>query len=293
MKKYHISILSALIILAAHSFINAQNQYNIRLAFLAQPKTDQVCYEIQLASADLRDLNLAGQNYRLYYDTEKFRYNPNSSQSLLPMDKYTPLVTKDDLTAINASGIGILPFEENLGFLNIGLDLNDVQNGGIVLPTSGEWVNTAQLCFDYINPDNSLSESQEKELYWAREALTDVYATAYVEVAEWTAPFKTQPALVDTYHDIALSTSLKEQLWQQAFEIYPNPTKDNVFVKYESQEETNLILRGINGAVLMHKTLPKGVTYEQVNLTAYPSGMYQLEVKQGQKRFFKKIEKIH
>jgi len=122
--------------------LTAQNHYDIRLNPIESNNTKTVCYNIQLASADRVDLNLAGQNYRIYYDSEFFRFNWEKSGSLLPKEKYTPLIIKDNYMEIDASGKGTLSFENHLGFLNVGLDLADTQNGGVVLTQSGEWLNT-------------------------------------------------------------------------------------------------------------------------------------------------------
>lgn len=293
MKKYWYIVISIYLTVGLSTSMLAQQEYSVRLNMLTQSNEKQICYNIQLASAALTDFNLAGQNYRLYYDTGNFRFNKTSSQSLLPKNKYSPLVIKDNLTGIDATGVGTLPFESSLGFLNIGTDLNDTQNGGIILPSSGEWISTAQICFDFVGDETSFYTTTKTELFWARPELTATYATAYLEVAQWIAPFQTIPAKGINYEDISLSTGLAEQLWQSAISIYPNPTKGKVWLKYEGEEIVQLKILGVNGAIIRTAVLPKGTTVYPFDLEQEASGTYYIQLTNGNKIFTEKIEKVY
>ena len=128
MKKY---LLLIIYFLGLSTFLIGQNYYNIRLEPLSTVTINQACYNIQLSSAEARDFNLAGQNYRLFYDSKLFQFNAQESKSLLGKEIYTSLAIKDNFFQIDASGTGILPFEQNLGFINISSDLQNLENGGI------------------------------------------------------------------------------------------------------------------------------------------------------------------
>ena len=273
--------------------LTAQNHYDIRLNPIESNNTKTVCYNIQLASADRVDLNLAGQNYRIYYDSEFFRFNWEKSGSLLPKEKYTPLIIKDNYMEVDASGKGTLSFENHLGFLNVGLDLADTQNGGVVLTQSGEWLNTAQICFDFIQNENSVDYLAEQQLFWARPELTDTYATAYVEIAEWISESETQPIIAADYQDVNLTTSFKEQQWEQKISIYPNPTQGKTQITHDGSAALSIAIWSLAGKQIQTIEIPKGKTTSIIDLAQLPSGIYQFEIiGANNKRMNKKVEKI-
>lgn len=126
----------------------AVDDYNIRMVLDSVDCTnDRFCYEVQLSSASGLPVNLAGQNYRLYYDGSKMSYF--SGTSLLPIPTYTDYTLSQNIENQDASATnGALSFEANLSFLNYTMDLNDLIAGGVILPANGSWVGTSQLCFN-------------------------------------------------------------------------------------------------------------------------------------------------
>jgi len=281
-------ILKCLFLLMLSTGLNAQNFYNIRLNKIQSEQIDKICYDVQLASAQAADFNLAGQNYRLFYDSEKLRYVENSAKSLLPAPTYTTIILRDNSYNQDASGVGYLPFESDLGFLNIEIDLNDLTNGGAVLPASGEWQNTAQVCFDLITVNN---EEQEASIYWGREVLTKEYATAYVEVAEWIAPQEIQLAMANNYEDIALSTNLTEIQELTKPKVYPIPTKDKVWIDYNFQGKIELQLYNATGELVLEQTLAAN-DEAAISLRNYAAGYYQLVIRTDNQVFTEGVEKI-
>ncbi len=274
--------------------LQAQNYYNIRLEKIDLGSTSELCFEVQLASAQASDFNLAGQNYRLYYDAALLQFNETNSKTLLAQNQYTTAEIKDNLHGINASGAGILPFENQLAFLNIGLDLIDVSTGGIVLSATGTWQSTMQLCFDLKQEMSPAEVTNKKSIYWAREDLTDSYATAYVEVAEWIAPNSTQPAIAAEYYDMNLSTALSDFSLEKAPVIFPNPAKDKVWIDYQSEQPIQLEIRSVNGQLIRNQqNLDMKNGLFQFKLAHQPTGWYQIIIKDGQKIFTKSVEKIH
>ncbi len=267
---------------------SAQNGYSIQLKKVDQMNTKLSCYDIQLASPDKIDFNLAGQNYRLYYNAEEFQFNSEKMNLHLPVQQYSPMIIKDDLANIDATGMGEVPFERHLGFLNLGSDLEDLSNGGIVLPSSGEWVSTVQICFNYLG-DSELIPNME--LVWAREEKTSSLATAFVEIAEWLAPFETRAAEGIEFGDILLSTSFEEIEKQKNIRIYPNPTTNLVNIDFFAKEATKLQLKSITGQLLQQYTIPKGSTVFQIDLATLPSGLYNVEL-HSNPLITKRIEKI-
>lgn len=288
MKKYT-TYLTGLFFLVAFS-LNAQNHYNIRLNPSEASPSGKACYDIQLASADGVDLNLAGQNYRLYYDAQQLQFNSDNSQSLLSKEKYTALIVKDNLQDMDASGAGALGFDNHLSFLNIGNDLKDEIKGGMILPASGEWQSTATVCFDVM--DNTTLTATDYGVFWARPELTQSYATAYVEIAEWVKPMETAPAKAAIYFDQELNTAVNNQVWENEPNIYPNPTADNVFIDFAGQEELLIQVYSANGQLLLEDKFPAYGAQHIVRLGNFSAGIYQLRLSKDKKQFVKRIEKI-
>jgi hypothetical protein len=161
-------------------------------------ETQQVCYNVQLRPNGAGSFNLAGQNYRIFYNSSLAAYL--SGQSLLP-SQYGEYTLVQDVQGADASDMnGPLAFESTLGFLNYAMDLNDIQNGGINLPTN-QWTSTSNLCFT-VDADVLNSLESCLELIWAREGLTDIYATAFVEVSRWVSTNNTTNSLGILYDDL-------------------------------------------------------------------------------------------
>ncbi len=284
--KYIKGLLPGLFVLLLNIWAVAQNHYHIQLVPLQVSPVGQACFTTQLSGADTRDLNLAGQNYRLYYDSEKFRFNNGSS--LLPKAKYTHLVIKDNLVNIDAKGTGSLSFEDHLGFLNLGIDLENIQNGGTILPANGDWVSTAQICFDNLSEQADLKDFR---LNWARKELTENYATAFVEIAEWIHPYKTMPAMAEKYYDLDLITS--NQVLKTSPLIYPNPTHSKLWITTHRKEKMRLEIWDMSGRHLIERIVPSNAAGYEVDMEEYPAGMYQVKLSLDKKYFTELIEKIH
>jgi len=292
MKKYTIYLTGVLFFANAMTLF-AQNHYNIRLSPNQVSPLGKVCYEVQLASADGVELNLAGQNYRLYYNANQLSYDEVISQNLLPKEKYSDLIIKDNLQNMDARGAGPIDFDSHLSFLNVGNDLKDVENGGISLPADGNWVSTSNICFQIKENNNQIEIATDYGIHWARPELTKSYATAYVEVAEWVGPEQTRPAKVSNYFDQELSTSIDEELDDLSLSVYPNPTKDKVYIEYGGKEAFNLQVYSAIGQLILEDKLPANATNYSLNLESFSSGVYQLRLSTDKKQIVKRIEKIH
>ncbi|HRP42963.1 MAG TPA: hypothetical protein PLM26_12530, partial [Saprospiraceae bacterium] len=179
------------------------SSYNIRLKLdTVNCETNEFCYNVQLQSSGGNDVHLAGQNYRIYWDAEVASFM--SGMSVLPVPMYTSYTQVQLLENQNASGYGLLPFEDHLSFINYTMDLTDLNSGGIVLP-AGVWTTTSKLCFTgtqelFDNPNVCM------DVVFARPGLTDGYATAFMEVAEWMSPTKLIKLNPNLYFDMNSQT---------------------------------------------------------------------------------------
>ncbi len=170
----------------------AQSDYDLRLTLdTVDCNNNTACFNVQLRSADGATWGLAGQNYRLFYDASLASWQ--SGLSVLSSDYQNFTLIQDiqdaDASATNSN----LNFEENLSFLNYTMDLSNTSMGGINLPADGSWVTTSQLCF--ILTDSLIDNpSTCLEIVWAKDGLTNDYATSFVEVSEWVEADSTEMA---------------------------------------------------------------------------------------------------
>lgn len=178
--------------------VHAQN-YDIRFNRTSvNCQSRQVCYDVQLRPNGSTTFNLGGQNYRIYYDASKASYI--SGSSVLP-SQYGSFTLNQDIQNVNADATnGPLTFEATLSFLNYSIDLNDTQNGGIVLPAN-QWTSTSNLCFTVTN-DVINNASTCLEAIWGRDGLTNTYGTAFVEVSRWVTSNNTTNSSGILYDDL-------------------------------------------------------------------------------------------
>ena len=201
MKTYHF-LLTAIVSLLSVSLF-AQQQYDVRFQLDGiDCQTGEVCYLVQIRSSDGQTWNLAGQNYRIYYDASTASYINGSVESRLPDVQYSaPLLTSDQQNVDASAFPGDLPFAQTLSFLNYSIDLMNLSNGGVNLPANSEWLTTSSLCFQV--PQSAIDNPSECiNLVWARMGRTDGYATAFVEVSQWLSTNSTAEALGVIYDDM-------------------------------------------------------------------------------------------
>ncbi len=201
MKTYTSLLVAMLSLLATQMFAIQEFDVRFKLDGL-DCENREACYLVQVRSADGQTWNLAGQNYRIYYDASTASYINGSVMSLLPDAQYSsPLLTSDQQNVDASSFPGDLPFAETLSFLNYSIDLMNLSNGGINLPSSGDWVTTSSLCFEV--PQSAIDNPSECiNLVWARMGKTDGYATAFVEISQWLATNSTAEAVGSVFDDM-------------------------------------------------------------------------------------------
>ncbi len=189
------NLIFSLFCMLISSSLFAQNQFDVRFSLSDVDCTSgQVCYDVQISSVNGTNFDLAGQNYRIYYDNSKADYS--SGTSSLPTSSFSNFNLVQDVGPLDATGFSTsLGFENTLGFLNYFIDLADVDNGGnILIPSNGAWVTTSNLCFTV--PQSVIDNNAECiNLVWAKDGYTNSLATAFVEVAEWEGPQNTNPVV--------------------------------------------------------------------------------------------------
>ncbi|MFK7980562.1 MAG: hypothetical protein AB8G86_11310 [Saprospiraceae bacterium] len=206
-KKYlHLFFSIWLIKIVSLSSVHAQVKYDIRLVQSSIEVEDaKACFEVQLKSATSESWELAGQNYRLFYDTDKASFL--TGKSLLG-DKYQPFNLVQEVQNVDASTVdGPLNYEADLGFLNYAIDLRDVTSPATIVPSDDTWLSTAEICFSVNDLTDSLTNF---EITWARNEHTNNYATSFVEISVKTGANELTSTVGNSFYDWLLPTSSKE-----------------------------------------------------------------------------------
>ncbi len=201
--QYFLWILGILAINMVCIKLQAQAKYDIKLsAQYHQVEASNICFEVQLRSADAENWELAGQNYRLFYDASQAEFI--SGKSLLG-NKYQAFKLVQDAQHIDASEVGgNLAFEKDLGFLNYAIDLLDPTQPGSPVPADGTWLTTSEICFQVDNLADSLKDFS---LIWARNGMTEAYATSFVEISNRVGTNLLEASSGENYEDFSPKTT--------------------------------------------------------------------------------------
>lgn len=182
-----------LILLFIHSFLGAQSGLQIELTSQSKIESEhQQCVRLMLKSDNLNALSLSSQNYRMYYNVDNLSLDESSLAMQLPDDKYQIKLVQH-VPGIDASGIGLLPFEKNLGFINLSIVHNNVAVPGIALNSEG--LPIADMCFSVKDWNKPMS------VVLAREDMTSAYGRAYIEVSSLDADKAFVPIKIKAYKD--------------------------------------------------------------------------------------------
>ncbi len=156
--------------------LNAQ----VTLGLHAMPSDDSMtkCYSFSIKSSEsLANHKIGSQNIRLFYDSSKGTLSTEASKLLLDEDEYYFGINQH-VTDLNAKGVGAIPFESTLGFINAAIVLNDMSRGGQAFNKDLK-IAVAQFCFD-LNAENTAGDIP---LMFADIELTADYGRAFNELS--------------------------------------------------------------------------------------------------------------
>jgi hypothetical protein len=254
---------------------SANNQIDLRLTPAAIDIDQRTLFvNVEIRYNERGSINLGGQNYRFFYDSELLKLNVDGSESVLPTTKYTDLTLVEHMEGINADEVGQLNFDDALGYVNFSIDLLKNNEGGIQVHGGKDaWFTVATLHFELNSTDDMA------EIVWGREGMSDGYATAFVEVSEWIQPYVMRALDVNNYKDasIDLTTSLEESV---SLSIGPNPTSDfvNVAMNRPVASAADVLIRDITGKVVRQRTIDEGMKEVKLNVHDLTSANYLLEI---------------
>ncbi len=181
--------------------VSTATQYDITLDLATIDCVSGItCYDVKLKSAAADAFILGSQEYRLYYNSEMATYLLSQSQL---SNAYQPLALQDGtpIENRNATGVGNLPYEGDLGYLSFSIQLADNAVGGDQIINSNAFTTVAQVCFtmtaNVINDGAICFEAD-----WARVGATDNYGAEVVMIEEWTAANEVNEASAASYNNL-------------------------------------------------------------------------------------------
>ncbi len=152
---------------------------DIRIAPTDQSESSDYsgCYNIELDYHG-DEVALASQNYRIFYSSASLLFNEEKSGLVISPDDYTFNVVQHN-QGIDASGIGELSFESNLGFINATILFKDPRLAGQRLTEDEGWTSIVRFCFEATDA----TDVGNPEVILARKDLTAPYGRAFVELS--------------------------------------------------------------------------------------------------------------
>lgn len=263
-------------LLLALTSICAQNDISFRLSAEAYTIEDNKTTVAIQVKADEAEMNLADQYYRFYYDAANMELNDFNIITNLPGELYYDAQVVEHVNGFDASRIGALDYDKNLGFVNLFIELSDLSTGGVSINPADGWVTVATVEFEIANAARPIYAT------WAREAVTKDYASAFSIVSEWVQPQVVEVATDNIYNDLYAVAKKNNNSDQVEIKIGPNPTADFVKIRNAHSFDNDAIvtLRDLNGSLLQTQDIA-GTTEATINLNNYESGAYIVEIANG------------
>ena len=175
------------------SALLAQTGLNVEL--IASPSTDtsHKCVDLSVSAADASEpVRLSSQNYRMYYNSANIKLVESSLDLNLPKDGYQMKLVQH-VSGVDATGTGDLPFEGNLGFINLSVVQNNLQIPGVLL--SPEHQTIVKMCFE-VN-----DSGQPMQIVLARSEATSQYGRAYIELSSVDMKSELKSTKIVSYKD--------------------------------------------------------------------------------------------
>lgn len=273
-----------MLLLCSIHFISSA-QISISLTEMnAELKSAQQCYQVELTNQGKKDLTLAGQNYRLYYNSETAMLSESSIKTMLP-SQYTSMNLVQHHFDVDASGFGVLPYDAHLGFINLATDLNLSSSGGVSIQ-AGKNIAVVTMCFDVV-------EGKTPEFTWAQDQLTHTYATAFVELAMYDDN-RLKKANIAEYRISQNKNTQAQEANVFDLKYFPNPFTDKLNITFNESLSSDAILsiKDIFGNEFAQNKIAKGSIDYILEGQNLPNGALLIEIKtiEGQISVMKAIK---
>lgn len=262
-------ILTLLCSGVASNVLQATQSIEVRLSHNKIVKEKRSLYvDIEVRATER--LILAGQNYRIYYPSDVVSIDVSASVSKLPESLYTPLRFSNEWEHIRAKESGQIAFDQDMGFINFYVELLDLQKGGNVIEGGDEWVKLATLKFDIKKDIQSL------EMLWGRVGLSEDYATAFVQIAEWQESMVTADVEIQKHIDYKYEAQEDNSAMGYVVNVGPNPTSSELYITFDKVTERRFMIdiQDVTGRLIRSVELSPGSKVHTLDLSDLQSSAY-------------------
>ncbi|MEL6123141.1 MAG: T9SS type A sorting domain-containing protein [Bacteroidota bacterium] len=213
------------------------------------------CYTIAVKPADHhRDILLAGQNYRIFYDAGQVSFDEASVEHHFDPRAYSRVYIDDSQTG-------------DIGFVSISIDGRQLTDNTIELPGAAGWTELIDLCFDKVD-DRPIS------LTWARRSKTSQFASAEVAMSEWKNASRQQALLINEINDIGV----EETANTAELEVFPNPFVATIQVSLDQfREADRVVISDAIGRTIIEQRI-KGESSTILDMSSYFDGIFTLSI---------------
>ena len=270
------TVLTALFLIVCSSSTFANN-IEIQFAQAHFDANNQELYvDVQVRNTENGRITLAGQNYRFYYDSEVLELDTDASDSNLPVGTYGEVTFEDHMSGVDADHVNQLSFDDNLGFANFSIELLDPRKGGVALTKGRGWMTIATLKFEV------KKENAAYDVVWGREGVSELYATAFVEMGQWVSANKLDKLNIVTYGDLSFTPEADaiSGVQETTVKVGPNPASDFVEVSFAKTIETQaaIIIRDLSGKQMKQEVIRNGSSSARIDISDLVATTYFVEV---------------
>lgn len=250
-------LLTLVFILLGTLSLAAQKNVDIRLK-QSSFQGKESCYDIDLRSPNGHDIALAGQNYRLFYDSDKLSYLEDKTTHELDRRTY------GKMDVLNTT-------DKSIGFLSLSFEGRILSDKGIKLTSDGEWTNTMNVCFEQ-------KSGKYYDITWANPKRTSQFATVEIAMSEWLDRENQQILVPNEIYDFSSFDALELSQEEIILRVFPNPVADLVTLSFEhSQDHETIIIKDVIGREVVSDQV-NGAQIAEYNLTGWPEGTYTILV---------------
>lgn len=254
--------------------ISVQGQKPVDLMLKqVQATGNEQCFDILLRSPSGMAIDLAGQNYRLFYNTAKLTFLPERINHKLDNKTYS----KIDM--IHTS-------DHDIGFISLSIDGKELNEKVLHLDKAGNWTKSVNLCFER-------ERNGKYDITWANAKKTSGFATAEIALSEWVGKYEQQVIIPNEIYDI--SSEIESSTELIALSVYPNPTAEDITIDLSEipQRSVQIAVKDVIGREILNEAMEGGQQLEY-SARAWPAGTYSISVrdKTGQLLALEQIVKI-
>jgi len=246
------SLSTLVVFLSVLSILFGQKPIDIKLEPTLS-RDGASCFDIELRSSAGYDINLAGQNYRIFFNGQIATFREDLTEHTLDKQTYGKL---DVLASVH----------NNIGFVSLSIDSRIFTERIVRLDREGTWFKTMNLCFDH-------DENATLDLTWANARKTSRFATAEIAFSEWVSAEKQQILYPQEVSDFS-SADFKDEVNLLDLTVYPNPASDYLQIELNGNTEMRrLIIKDIIGRVYVNQDFD-GQDVITHQISSWPEGSY-------------------